>query len=136
MEGGVGAECLTVYYPRLMRGGWQLIHMEPRTSWTPKTDIFDKPLDYDWTLRKLVRAGCNDPPGKSCYWDTRQLIHPVSKTTIVFDDWEWAERDGDRLVWTTAGKLFAREISAQGLDNEVELHDFNEMRFETITAPY
>ena len=136
-EGGVGAECLSVYYPRLLRDGWTLTDLGTPKGITHRTDIFDKPLNHGWALRKLAHAGCNDAPGRSCYWDTHQLIHhPESNTTLDFDDWEWAERDGDRLVWVTAGKLFAGEITTEGLANPTELFDFNDMTFEAIAAPY
>lgn len=50
--------------------------------------------------------------------------------------WEWAELDGERLVWAEAGKLFAGRIARAGLCDIRELQDFNAMRFERRTAPY
>jgi hypothetical protein len=51
-------------------------------------------------------------------------------------EWEWAELDGKRLVWASAGKLFSARLTAAGLTSEHELYDFNEMKFEAIEAPY
>ena len=49
---------------------------------------------------------------------------------ITCPEWEWAEVDGERLVWVVGGKLFG------GLPGrEIELKDFNGMEFERIEAP-
>jgi hypothetical protein len=40
------------------------------------------------------------------------------------------------LVWATDGKLMSRRLSRDGLGEETEPHDFNEMMFEPIPAPY
>jgi hypothetical protein len=50
--------------------------------------------------------------------------------------WESADLDGKRLVWAASGKLFASEFHRGGLAGEVELHDFNDMTFEAVKAPY
>jgi len=51
-------------------------------------------------------------------------------------DWEWADVDGERLVWAERGRLFAGEIGASGLANTRQLYDFNPLCFERLVAPY
>lgn len=50
--------------------------------------------------------------------------------------WDWAGVDGQRLVWTTEGCLYAGYPTKQGLKNVKLLHDFNGMKFENLVAPY
>ena len=125
-----GGECLGIYYPRLLRDGWQVVEH------TDKYSVFDKPLAHGWQLRKLAHAQIDSPAGKGCYWDEHQLIHPASQTCVSHPDWEWAEWDRHRLVWTTGGKLFGGILQAEGLTDQLELSDFNAWEFERIKAPY
>ena len=130
-----GGECLSVYYPRLLRDGWQHIEHVRRAQWN-NLDYFEKTLPHGWVLRKIAHAEIGAPPGKGCYWDEHEFIHPSSSQCVSYADWEWAEVDRNRLVWAQAGKLFAGKIAKRGLVNEVQLFDFNDMRFEPLEAPY
>ena len=130
-----GGECTSVYYPRLLRDGWQLAQREQITKWRDK-DIFEKPLGHGWLLRKIAHAEIDSPEGKGCYWDEHQLVHPQSEHQISCPGWEWAEVDGDRLAWATEGKLYCGKVETGGLAVETELFDFNNMDFEPIAAPY
>lgn len=69
--------------------------------------VFDKTVGNGWLLRKLAHEQVNAPEGKGCYWDEHLLIHPQRAVTIVEPDWEWAEVDGDRLVFASLGCLFS-----------------------------
>ena len=51
-------------------------------------------------------------------------------------DWEWADIDGKRLVWVTAGVLHAAQLTTEGLERETVLFDFNPLTFEELRAPY
>ncbi len=51
-------------------------------------------------------------------------------------EWEWAELDRKRLVWVTMGVLHAAKIHGKGLGDVKALHDFNDMEFEAVAAPY
>lgn len=129
-----GGECPGVYYPRLIRDGWmptESMQADERHS----RDVFDKSLDDGWTLRKIAHGQLNPPDRKGCYWDEHLLVDP-SGTPHACDDWEWAEQDGDRVVWAGGGKLFAARMSAGGLIEERELYNFNDAEFEAIEAPY
>lgn len=130
-----GGECLGVYYHRLLRDGWTLSKRLNVARLSDK-DIFEKSIGKGWTLRKIAHAEIGAPAGKGCYWDEHELIGPAEKQIIHCPDWEWAELDRKRLVWAANGKLFAASVSKHGLVDEVELKDFNEMKFEAIEAPY
>jgi hypothetical protein len=134
-SGAVGGECLSVYYPRLLRDGWTLIERVSLAKWKD-FDVFEKSLDAGWVLRKIAHAEIGAPAGKSCYWDEHELLHPPSGKRVSYPDWEWAEVDGKRLVWAENGKLFAGRIGDEGLTAKAQLFDFNTMSFQRIQAPY
>jgi hypothetical protein len=129
--GQVGGECLSVYYPRLLRDGWTKVE-----TGLQGLDAFEKPAQKGWVLRKIAHAEIGAPPGRGCYWDEHELLDTVSGTRIACPDWEWAEVDQKRLVWSETGKLFAGILTKGGLIEEKELFDFNGFRFEAIEAPY
>jgi len=64
------------------------------------------------------------------------LVLGGSVRCIPCPDWEWADIDGERLVWAAGGKLFASTLDQDGMTQEAELQDFSEMTFEPIEAPY
>ena len=128
-----GGECLGVYYVRLLRDGWTLVRRENLGKWKEQT-IFEKPISCNWTLRKIAHEEVGAPPGKGCYWDEHALVSP--RATIACPEWEWADVDGERLVWAAGGKLLAGRVNEQGLSEESELCDFNAMIFAPIRAPY
>jgi hypothetical protein len=130
-----GGECLGVYYPRLLRDGWKLAKRVRLAKWKDK-DIFEKPMANGWGLRKIVHAEIDAPKGKGCYWDEHELIHAPSERAIARPTWEWADLDGERLVWASDGKLYCGKVEKEGLADETELFDFNEMTFKAIAAPY
>lgn len=126
-----------VYYVRLLRDGWQLVAWsDPKPLGRWLEGQFDKPLPHGWVLRKLRYVSSRERLGKGTSWETHQLIQPETGHTLTFPDWEWADRDGDRLVWAEKGKLMAGEVLPGGLASAQELYDFNEMTFAAIAAPY
>ncbi|MFO0066844.1 MAG: hypothetical protein ACK523_12875, partial [Pirellulaceae bacterium] len=133
--GNYGGECLGVYYHRLLRDGWELVDRISAGKWKSK-DIFEKSIGKGWTLRKIAHAEIGAPVGKGCYWDEHELVSCGEKQIIHCSAWEWADLDGKRLVWAANGKLCAAEVQRDGLAEEVELHDFNDMTFEAVEAPY
>lgn len=109
--------------------------MDRSCNWSDRF-VFEKPCSSGWVLRKIAHAETGAPPGKGCYWDEHVLIHPSSDVSIACPDWEWADLDGKRLVWATAGRLETARLTNKGLTHVRVLHDFNDMRFESITVPY
>jgi hypothetical protein len=134
-SGNYGGECLGVYYQRLLRDGWKLVDRISAGKWESK-DIFEKSIGKGWTLRKIAHAEIGAPVGKGCYWDEHELVSCGENQIIHCSAWEWADLDGKRLVWAANGKLCAAEVQRDGLAEEVELHDFNDMTFEAVEAPY
>jgi hypothetical protein len=146
-----GGECPGVYYHRLMRDGWTMVACDEHRrladgNWQfqrlnedallPHVGaIFEKPLPGGWTLRKLAYATCSRP-SRGCYFDKHELENRGLDEIIDCRDWEWADADGDRLVWTTGGRLFAGRLSDRGVDGESILYDFNGMVFAAVEAPY
>ena len=130
-----GGECLGVYYQRLLRDGWTLVERIEVAKWNG-LDIFEKPLDQGWVLRKIAHAEIGAPAGKGCYWDEHELLISESGKSVPCPDWEWAEVDGKRLVWARGGKLFAARVTKEGITGETQLFDFNELTFEPLEAPY
>lgn len=133
--GCYGAECLSVYYPRLLRDGWTFVRQDNAGRW-PRYHVFEKGAPAGWVLRKTAHAQGSAPPGRGFYWDEHELVRPGSDVRIAGPDWEWADVDGEQLVWSAGGKLFAGRLRPNGLRGEAELYDFNGMAFQAIAAPY
>lgn len=135
-QGGYGGECLSVYYPRLQRDGW-LLKDRLDAGWGSALAVFEKALPGGWILRKYAHAEVGPhPPGHGCYWDEHELEHPRIGRRLVCPNWEWAERDGDTVVWAEAGCLKRAHLDGDGLANPRTLRDFNTMTFEPREAPY
>lgn len=130
-----GGECPGTYYPRLIRDGWTMKETVRVGKWKDKI-IFEKPCPGGWLLRKVAHAEIGAPPGKGCYWDEHELVHSSSGESIACPQWEWAELDGNRLVWAAEGRLEAGRLTTQGLVRKDTLFDFNEMTFSPVKAPY
>jgi hypothetical protein len=133
--GGFGAECPSVYYPRLLRDGWSL-EMKAGPGRVAQCTVFTKALPHGWVLRKFAYADIHHPPGSGCYWDEHELEHPGRKALLSVPGWEWADLDGRRLVWAEKGLLYSAAVTASGPKGERVLYDFNGMRFERREAPY
>lgn len=130
-----GAECTGVYYPRLLRDGWTLVENRHLQKWN-SVSVFDKPLTKGWTLRKLAHEQIGAPPGRGCYWDEHELHHQ-SFGVIGQPHWEWADVDGNDVVFAQQGRLFRARIGgAEFTKNARTLVDLNDMAFEPREAPY
>lgn len=130
-----GGECPSVYYIRLQRDGWKMLCTAPDDAGGELT-LFDKPLKEHWHLRKHAHATIHHPIGRSVYYDSHELFNSRTGNSLALLDWEWAEVDGARLVWAAGGCVYAGRVGAKGLHSERLLHDFNDMKFEKLTAPY
>jgi len=133
--GARGGECLSVYYPRLLRDGWSFAGKLSEVLYD-SCDLFEKPLANGWLLRKLAHAQVGAPQGKSCYWDEHELENPRIGIRLERNDWEWAERDGDTVVWAEKGKIYRAVTGASGLEPSTMLFDANPLQFTAIRAPY
>lgn len=133
--GGIGGECLGVYYPRLLRDGWRLVE-RGKSGLREKTAVFDKALMGSWRLRKLAHETSGHPIGKGCYYDEHELVDEKSGQKLSRPSWEWAEFDGIKLIWAEEGCLFSAPFGKQGPGGTKPLKDFNDMKFEAVKAPY
>ena len=118
------------YHFRLRREGWQ-----PSAASSPETEVWEK-KHADWTLHQFMPSGLDNPVGRGVYWQWIQAQHLPTSETLGDQSWEWADFDGDRLVWAQAGKLFATQIWNGGHGDILELADFNDWTFQPIQAPY
>jgi hypothetical protein len=130
-----GGECPGVYYIRLQRDGWKLKSTSPDEHGGQIT-VFEKPIDEEWILRKHAHASHQSSPGRGMYYDTHELVSPHSQRSLSQDSWEWADVDGERLLWADHGCLHAGRLDATGVSASSVLHDFGPMRFEALEAPY
>ncbi len=129
-----GGECPGVYYIRLQRDGWRLIGCDKEKS--DDMSVFEKPVTGMWMLEKTAHETIRHPIGKGCYFDTHRLKKRDGSTTLDFPEWEWADMDGERLVWVAAGVLYTAQLMPEGLRSNTQLFDFNPLTFEELKAPY
>ncbi len=134
-DGGRGGECLSVYYPRLQRDGWKLVEKLSEVLFD-SCDVFEKPLARGWTLRKFAHAQVGAPPGKGCYWDEHEAENVHLGVRLKKPAWEWAERDGDSVVWAEKGRICRAALLDTGLAAEEILFDATDHSFAMIAAPY
>lgn len=130
-----GAECLSVYYPRLERDGWI---MRSTTVGETKYEgtLFEKELPKGWKLIKVCYSGIDHPEGKGCYWDEHLLSKPNGEIQTC-SDWEWAEWVDSSITYVERGCLYQINImSSDQLGEAKLLHDFNGYKFEAKIAPY
>jgi len=102
---------------RLVRDGWKSSDL---------SKAYEKPLPKGWVLRKLYGSK-----------DRYELINKESNSLPECDDWEWAEVDGQTVIWTSKGCLYRASIeSTETIGTPKLLFDFNPLKFERIEAPY
>lgn len=128
-------ECLGIYYPRLLRDGWEL----NENMSTVNIQVFDKKWKT-FILRKLAHIGNNNKQSKGIYWDSHVLCQ-TDGPSLEFPNWEWADIVEGCLTWAESGKIYAlhkkTDINKENfLGSAKILYDFNEMRFEERIAPY
>jgi hypothetical protein len=108
----------SLYGARLLRGGWAMNDL--RAHFARRIDYL-KPAGAGWELRHSPQRGYSLSRGR------------VQADT---DEWEWADIDGERLVWAANGCLWAGRMRHNGIHRITLLHDFNGMSFERLAAPY
>jgi hypothetical protein len=134
-DGSFGAECPSVYYPGLLRDGWNL-EIKAGPGRVAHCTVFAKPLTHGWILRKFAYADVNHPQGTSIYWDEHELEHTASKALLSVPSWEWADYDASGLLWAERGVLYRAVLSPSGPLAAQALYDFNPMQYESREAPY
>ena len=123
-------ECPMVYLPRLVRDGWT------KVSETSQADLFEKPLSSGLRLRKLFHYGSPEV-GHGCYWESHLICGADGKTVADGANWSWADFDKPRgrVVFAEDGGLY--DLGCADIRGTPrKLHDFNDMKYERIKAPY
>ncbi|GMG84810.1 hypothetical protein LNKW23_40260 [Paralimibaculum aggregatum] len=122
-------ECLGIYFPRLLRDGWE------ERSWSPDRATFAKPLAHGWVLHKIAEAGFPMPQGAGVYRDAHLLESPAG-AVLAREGWEWAERDGADILYAEAGSLWRQPVPGPDRLAEPRLvADLTPMAFEARPAP-
>ena len=127
-------ECAMVYFPRLVRDGWKY------TSRSAALDVFEKPLFRGLILRKMFHCVWNSKlrvEGRGVYWESHEICDADGNVVVDGANWSWADFDKPRkrVVFAESGLIFAlRAVDIQ--DEPKKLHDFNDMKYERIQAPY
>lgn len=132
---GYGGECPGVYYARLQRDGWQFVDRRLDGAGGGITH-FSKRVNDRWSMHKFAHETINHPVGRGCYFDEHSLENETTQEVIARTDWEWAEIDGERIVWASDGKLFAGRLDRNGIASTKELFDFDKVTYQRLKAPY
>jgi hypothetical protein len=126
-----------LYFTRLLRDGWAITQKkELEFGERHSVFTFEKSIDGVWLLRKFAHAHWSGPAGMSPCYDTHELENILTGDKLDGANWDWADVDRHRVVWTTAGKLFAASVTHGALIEPTLLRDFNQMSFERLVAPY
>jgi hypothetical protein len=130
------AECLGVYYNRLQRDGWQMLPAQGGSK-DDTMDYFSKWLNKTTILRKIAHsASALNHLHRPVYYDEHEIVSCATADVQAHPDWDWADYDGRRLLWTANGCLFAASVTDQNIAEAKQLYDFNRMKFERRQAPY
>ena len=130
-----GGGCPSVYYLRLQRDGW-ILKDRLDAGISDVFTVFEKPLPNGRVLRKYAHGEVNPGPGKACHLDEHEIEHAELARRITFPNWEWADLDGETLVWAEDGCLHRAPVLATEIGEACVLFDFNGMKFERRIAPY
>jgi hypothetical protein len=110
-----------IWHDRWAEAGWQF--REELDAAGERVRLREKELPRGWVLRVRPSSGY-------------ELEHSRSGLLRQLPDWQWAELDRNRLVWTEKGCLFAANLDQETVVSSPKLlHDFNNMKFETKAAP-
>lgn len=124
------------YHFRLKRNGWSEVDEELAKDIQLGYKILQKEMGLNWVLYSDSCWVNNPPPGTLRRHEKYHLINTQNGNECDCSDWEWADLDGKRIVWTAQGKLFAAKLNNQGLTQLKVLHDFNNEEFVAVAAPY
>ena len=83
-------------------------------------------------LRKEFGYGKN-----TAYAETHTVLDAERNTLIDGKSWEWADFDArhKRIVYAEKGAIYSIDLRKKQLATQL-LYDFNDMKFEALTAPY
>jgi hypothetical protein len=111
----------SLYDARLLRDGWK---QDARRKFMARPGFY-RSVGKGWDLY-------HDPSS----WTTQRYRLQLGDREWDTHNWDWADLDGARLVWTSDGCLRAGNVESDGIFDERLLHDFNGMKFQNLVAPY
>lgn len=127
------AFCANIF-STLSREGWSKAEPESEARWH-----YSKPISRSWRLVRCMHhyePGYRAKEGRSPSYYSHVLVRDDG-FRIRQPDWEWADTDGSRLLWGSAGKLYRSErMSREGPLQARLVKDFQGLRFQRIRAPY
>ena len=119
-------------FTRLRRDGWtEVVQLGHRLD---SCMVFERALPHGWVLRKLAHEQIGAPVGKGCHWEEHELEHAGRR--FAHPEWEWADVDGECVVWACGGGLYRARVGVDGPGEPRLLADLNAMQFERRVAPY
>lgn len=123
-------ECPGIYWPRLERDGWK-----PGKESELYTE-FSRELPGGYLLLKRFYTTLPRGDGYGCYWEEHELLGG-GKRLLDGRSWRWADYDagGKRVLFAEAGAIYSWSQKKPDAP-PVLLHDFNDMKYEEIAAPY
>ena len=131
-----GSEDTGIYYPRLIRDGWNLLEWRSRVDNAHDITVFEKPLQRGWKLRKIAHAQVGPPEGRGCYWDEHILMNEKSGAEIAQPDWEWADARGSHVYFAQNGCIGTSQIkNMETFRSPSTLQDFSDFSFRAVAAP-
>lgn len=136
VEWHFGIEAHDVFALRLRRDGWMLQGTSVYPRQAPAEEVLWTKTRNAWTLSQFMRSDSEPPPSRGHSWQWFRANNVQTGEILGDQSWEWADFDGDRLVWAQHGKLFATKIWDGGHGDIIELADFNDWKFKNIIAPY
>jgi hypothetical protein len=121
-------------FSTLPREGWSETEPESTAMWH-----YSKPINKRW---RLVRCMHNHGPeyekdkSRPPLYNSHVLIRDDG-LRIPKPDWQWADNDQGQLVWGSEGQLYrAEHLNKHGPMEPRVLHDFRDLSFQNIRAPY
>ena len=124
-------ECPGIYVVRLKRDGWKVDSRE-KGVWN-----FTKSLNMAWILvKRFCMTMPRHVPGRGCHSEEYALVNTATGEMAPCKNWEWADVDGNRLVWAEKGFIRCAHMTEEGLGETQDLLDCNTLAFEAREAPY
>ncbi len=122
-------ECPGIYFSRLERDGW-IYENDPSSA---ETIVFTKSLPDKMMLEKRFNLATDNR--HEVYWE-QHLLYQNKQLIADGTDWHWADHDPrrDRIVYAQKGAIYSLKLGESG-NNASMLQDFNDMKFERLTAP-
>ena len=115
---------MDIFTVREIRNGWEPIIVDSKWQGVVKR------INNHWSLRREL---CRE---------REQLVlkyflkNAVGEMEIRMDDWEWADIDNGRILWSEKGLLMSGKVTRDGLTESTILYDTNSLTFTVIAAPY